>query len=113
MVCLARAARLARLVAIKGLPEQFGDDPDRLARFEREAKIVASLNHPAIAAVYALEEAAGKKFLIMEYVEGETLAARLDCGAWSVDETLEVAVQTAAGVEAGHEGGVPSGEVSG
>src|SRR5262245_46013584 len=76
VVYLARDPRLDRLVAIKALPGPLVNDPDRM-RFEREARIVASLNHPNIAAVYALEEQDGERFLIMEYVEGPTLAARL------------------------------------
>ncbi|MFN0138320.1 MAG: protein kinase domain-containing protein [Phycisphaerae bacterium] len=105
-VFLARDTRLDRLVAIKALPEHLVSDPDRLARFEREAKIVASLNHPGLAAVYALEEDAGKKLLVMEYVEGETLAARLKRGQLPVAEALQLAIQIAVALEAAHEKGV-------
>ncbi len=106
VVYLARDSRLDRLVAIKALPEQLTGDADRLARFEREAKIVASLNHPGIAAVYALELHEGKSFLIMEYVEGETLAARLKRERLPLDESLTAAVQIAEALEAAHEKGV-------
>lgn len=106
VVYLARDTRLDRRVAIKALPEHLSRDPERLARFEREAKIVASLNHPGIAAVYALESHEGKSFLVMEYVEGETLAARLKRGRLPLDETLSMAVQIAEALEAAHEKGV-------
>src|SRR5437879_9967926 len=66
--------KLGRSVAVKVLPESMASDPDRIARFEREAKVLASLNHPRIAALYGMEEDAGRHFLIMELVEGETLA---------------------------------------
>ena len=72
-VFLADDTTLDRKVAMKFLPEAFTNDPERMARFEREAKLPASLNHPNIAAIYGLEQADGKRFLIMEYVEGETL----------------------------------------
>jgi len=106
VVSLARDTRLDRNVAIKALPEHVAGDQERLGRFEREAKVVAHLNHPNIAGVYALEEFEGSKYLVMEYVEGETLAARLDRGALPVDEALEIAAQVAAGVEAAHDAGV-------
>ena len=73
----ARDTKLGREVAIKVLPEAFLFDPDRVARFEREAKVLASLNHPHIAALYGMEESGGRHFLVMELVEGETLAERL------------------------------------
>src|SRR5262245_31145599 len=76
-VSLARDTRLDRLVAIKALPDHLAADPDRLARFQREAKVLASLNHPGIAAIYGLEDVGDRQFLILEFVEGETLAARL------------------------------------
>jgi eukaryotic-like serine/threonine-protein kinase len=102
----ARDSRLGRDVAIKALPESLAHDADRLARFEREARLLASLNHPNIAAIYGLEEAGGQRYLVLEYVEGETLAQRLAKGALSLDETLHVCREIAAGVEAAHEGGV-------
>ncbi len=76
----AEDTNLSRDVAIKVLPEQFTKDPQRLARFEREAKLLASLNHPNIAAIYGLEEADGKRFLVLELVEGQTLAEKVAKG---------------------------------
>ncbi|MDA2934908.1 serine/threonine protein kinase, partial [Acidobacteria bacterium AH-259-D05] len=102
----AEDTNLSREVAIKVLPEQFTQDPQRLARFEREAKLLASLNHPNIAAIYGLEEADGVRFLSLELVEGETLAERVAKGALPVEEALEVCRQIAEGVEAAHEKGV-------
>jgi Tol biopolymer transport system component/predicted Ser/Thr protein kinase len=106
IVYLARDTRLDRPVAIKVLPEAFAADPERLARFEREARLLASLNHRNIAAIFGLEEAAGRRFLVLEYVEGETLAQRLTRGPLPVDETVDVCRQIAAALEAAHEGGV-------
>jgi len=88
------------------LPEQFTKDPQRLARFEREAKLLASLNHPNIAAIYGFEEADDVRFLAMELVPGETLAERVAKGPVPVEEALEVCRQIAEGVEAAHEKGV-------
>src|SRR5512139_703987 len=76
----AEDTTLGRHVAIKVLPDIFRDDPERLARFEREAKTLASLNHPNLAAIYGLEEASGRQLLVMELVEGETLAQRISRG---------------------------------
>jgi serine/threonine protein kinase len=73
----ARDSRLGRDVAIKALSENLAHDPDRLARFEREARLLASLNHPNIAAIYGLEEVSGQRYLVLEFVEGETLARHL------------------------------------
>lgn len=97
---------LGRQVAIKILPEEFSTDLERLARFEREAKLLATLNHPNIAAVYGFEEAKGFRFLVLELVEGETLQTRLDRGALPMDEALETCRQVAEGLEAAHERGV-------
>src|SRR5262245_10545644 len=102
----AHDSRLGRDVAIKALPENLARDPERLARFEREARLLASLNHPNIAAIYGLEEIGGQRYLVLEYVDGETLARRLAQGALALDETLHVCREIAAGVEAAHEGGV-------
>ena len=102
----AEDTNLGREVAIKVLPEQFTKDPQRLARFEREAKLLASLNHPNIAAIYGLEEAEGIRFLSLELVEGDTLAEHLTKGPFPVKEALEVCRQIAEGVEAAHEKGV-------
>ena len=106
VVYRAEDTNLSRDVAIKVLPEQFTQDPQRLARFEREAKLLASLNHPNIAAIYGLEEADGVRFLALELVEGETLAERVAKGPVPVEEALEVCRQIAEGVEAAHEKGV-------
>ncbi|MHC4975494.1 MAG: protein kinase domain-containing protein [Planctomycetota bacterium] len=106
VVYLARDTRLDRDVAIKSLPEHLAADPDRLARFEREAKALAQLHHENVAGIYGVEEADGARYLILEYVEGETLADRLDRGSIPVDEAIEIATQIAAGVEAAHEAGV-------
>jgi len=105
-VYLADDLSLDRKVALKFLPDVFTGDPERMARFEREAKLLASLNHPNIAAIYGLEQADGKRFLIMEYVSGETLQSRISKGALSVEEALAVCRQIAEGLEAAHEKGV-------
>ena len=102
----AEDTNLSREVAIKVLPEQFTKDPQRLARFEREAKLLAQLNHPNIAAIYGFEKAEGVHFLALELVEGETLAKRVAKGPLPVEEALEVCRQIAEGVEAAHEKGV-------
>ena len=102
----AEDTNLSREVAIKVLPEQFTQDPKRLARFEREAKLLASLNHPNIAAIYGLEEAEGVRFLALELVPGDTLQERVAKGPLPVEEALEVCRQIAEGVEAAHEKGV-------
>ena len=102
----ARDARLARDVAIKALPEAFARDPERLARFEREAKLLASLNHANVGAIFGLEEADGQRFLVLELVEGETLAARLARGTLPLLESLDVCRQIAAALESAHESGV-------
>ncbi|GJM25295.1 MAG: hypothetical protein DHS20C16_17100 [Phycisphaerae bacterium] len=106
VVYLAHDERLDRNVAIKALPPHLGQDPERLARFEREAKVLAQLNHPNVAGIYGLEESEGAKFLVLEYVEGDTLASHLDRGALPMDESLDVAVQIASGLEAAHDAGV-------
>ena len=105
-VYAANDLNLSRKVALKFLPEAFAGDPERMARFEREAKLLASLNHPNIAAIYGLEQAEGKRFLVLELVEGETLAQRLSKGALPVEEALAVCRQIADGLEAAHEKGV-------
>ena len=97
---------LGRQVAIKILPEEFSRNPERLARFEREAKLLATLNHPNIGAVFGFEEAKGLRFLVLELVEGETLQTRLDRGALPMDEALETCRQVAEGLEAAHDRGV-------
>jgi len=105
-VYAADDVNLNRKVALKFLPDAFAGDPERMARFEREARLLASLNHPNIAAIYGLEQAEGKRFIVMELVEGETLAQRLSKGALPLDEALGVCRQIAEGLEAAHEKGV-------
>jgi len=102
----ARDPRLAREVAIKGLPPAFAADPDRLARFRREAQTLASLNHPNIAAIYGLEDSGDVPYLVLELVEGETLAARLAREKLSSREAIALCVQIATAIEAAHERGV-------
>ena len=102
----ARDTKLDRDVALKVLPEAFTSDPDRLARFEREAKVLASLNHPNIGSIYGLEEAEGVKALVLELVEGPTLADRIKQGPIPIDEALPIAKQIAEALEAAHEQGV-------
>src|ERR1700681_3221820 len=102
----ATDSKLGRSVAIKLLPEAFTNDADRAARFEREARVLASLNHPNIAAIYGIEESGGRKFLVMELVPGETLADRIKRGAIPLDESLSVAKQIAEALESAHEKGV-------
>ena len=102
----ARDTKLKREVAIKILPDEFSRDPDRVSRFQREAQLLASLNHPNIAAIYDLEEDGGFRFLILELVEGETLAERLKRGPIPLDEALQIAIQIAEGLEAAHERGI-------
>ena len=102
----ARDTKLDRDVALKVLPQAFTDDPDRLARFEGEAKVLASLNHPIIGHIYGLEEAEGQKALVLELVEGPTLADRIKQGPIPVDEALPIAKQIAEALEAAHEAGV-------
>lgn len=106
VVFLARDTRLDRAAAIKALPEDVASDPERLQRFEREAKVLASLSHPNIAGIYGVEEQDGRRFLALEYIEGEALEGRLRRGPLPLDETLDIAVQVAAGIEAAHEGGI-------
>ncbi len=118
----AHDARLHRDVAIKILPDLFASDPDRMARFEREAQVLASLNHPHIAQIYGIEESPAKaghyetrgtdvgagfsRALVMELVEGETLADRIIRGPIPVDEAVTIAKQIADGLAAAHEQGI-------
>ncbi len=102
----ARDTRLRRDVAIKALPENLARDPERLARLEREARILASLNHPNIAAIYGIEDSEGSPFLVMECVEGESLASKLAVGPLPVEDALSVFLQIASGLEAAHGAGV-------
>src|SRR5262245_53950096 len=97
---------LKRPVAIKVLPASVSSDPDRLARFQREAEVLAALNHPNIAAIYGLERVDGTTGLVMELVEGPTLADRIAQGAISLAEALPIAKQIAEALEAAHERGI-------
>jgi serine/threonine-protein kinase len=106
VVWKATDTTLNRQAAIKVLPEAFADDPGRVGRFEREARFVASLNHPNVAGIYGTHEVPGCRFLAMEFVEGEDLAERLSRGMIPRDEALEIAVQIARGLEAAHDSGV-------
>src|SRR5437867_8299524 len=87
----ARDTKLGRAVAIKVLPDAFTNDAERMARFEREAKVLASLNHTNIAAIYGLEESGAVHALVMELVDGPTLAERIGAGAMSLDDVLPIA----------------------
>jgi hypothetical protein len=98
--------KLDREVAVKVLPAAFTADPERLARFEREAKLLAQLHHPNIASVFGLEESGGTRALVMELVEGPTLAERLESGALPLNECLSVSLQIAHALEAAHEKGI-------
>jgi serine/threonine protein kinase len=102
----AKDQKLGRDVAIKVMPQEFTQDTDRVARFQREAKLLASLNHPNIAAIYGLEESDGTNFLVMELVEGQTLDDRISRGAIPAEEALKLALQIAEALEAAHESGV-------
>jgi Tol biopolymer transport system component len=102
----AKDSKLGRDVAIKVLPDEFAKDADRVARFQREAKLLASLNHPNIAAIHGLEESGGTNFLVLEMVEGQTLADRIKSGPIPVEESLKLALQIAEALEAAHEKGV-------
>jgi serine/threonine-protein kinase len=102
----ARDTKLDRDVALKVLPDSFVHDPDRLARFQREAKVLASLNHPNIAHIHGLEESNSVRALVMELVEGEDLAQRLTRGAIPIDEALPIAKQITEALETAHEQGI-------
>ncbi len=106
VVYLGRDEKLGRPVAIKVLPDMFAQHPERLARFEREARLLASLNHANIASIYELGEDEGARYLVLEYVPGQTLSERLQPGALPVDEALHICAQIAEGLEAAHEKGV-------
>ena len=106
VVYRARDTKLDREVALKVLPEAFTADPDRLARFEREARVLASLNHPNIAAIHGLEDSDDTRALVLELVEGPTVADRIAEGPIPLDEALPIATQIAEALEAAHEAGV-------
>ena len=102
VVYRGRDSRLQRDVALKVLPDQLANDPDRLSRFEREAQLLASLNHSNIAQIYGLEQVEGATCIVMELVEGETLADRLKRGPMPFDEARDVARQIAEALAAAH-----------
>jgi Tol biopolymer transport system component len=102
----ARDTKLGRDVAIKILPRAFVADPVRLSRFEREARVLASLSHPGIAAIYGLEEAGDTRALVLELADGDTLAERLDAGPLPVEQALRLALQIAEALEVAHEKGI-------
>jgi serine/threonine-protein kinase len=102
----AQDTKLGRHVALKILPPTFRSDPERLGRFQREAQLLAALNHPRIGSIYGIEEAADVQFLVLELVDGETLAARLERGPLSVDEALAIAREVVEALDAAHEKGI-------
>ncbi len=102
----ASDTRLGREVAIKILPEAFAQDPARLARFEREARALASLNHPGLAAIYGLEEAGPVRYIVMELVPGETLAEKMAVGPVPIRESLQLSAQIADALETAHQKGI-------
>jgi serine/threonine-protein kinase len=102
----ARDTKLGREVAIKALPQEFATDTERVARLEREAKLLATLNHPNIGGIYGLEHVDGTRFLVLELIEGETLADLASRGPLPVDDALKVSRQIAEALEAAHEKGV-------
>src|SRR5215470_635161 len=102
----ARDLKLKRDVAIKILPDEFSRDPERVSRFQREAELLASLNHPNIAAIYDLLEANEGRFLVLELVDGETLAERIQRGPIPAEEALEIAKHICEALEAAHEKGI-------
>src|SRR5688572_14836315 len=106
VVYRARDTKLGRTVAIKALPELFASDPEHVARFAREAQLLATLNHPHIGGIHGLEEDHGSRFLILEYIDGQSLAERLTAGPMPLDEALEVAVQIAGALDAAPEKGI-------
>src|SRR5215468_1722739 len=106
VVFRAHDTKLQRDVALKLLPDHFANDPERLARFQREAQVLASLNHPNIGQIYGLEDSTSQRCIVMELVEGDTLRERLNRGRISMDEALDVANQIALALEAAHEKGI-------
>jgi len=106
VVFRAHDSKLDREVAIKILPKEMSGDPERTARFAREARTLASLQHANVAAVYGYEEVEDIRFLVMELIEGEDLRERLERGAIPVDEAIDIACQIAAGLEAAHDNNI-------
>src|ERR1051326_2267643 len=106
VVYLATDMKLGRDVAIKALPDKFASDPERLSRFEREARMLASLNHPNIASIHGVEDADGARYLVLEFVPGETVAERLKRGPLEIPEAIMVCRQIAEALEAAHDKGI-------
>jgi serine/threonine protein kinase len=106
IVYLGEDDELGRPVAVKVLPDAVADDPDRLARFEREARLRAAVHHPHVASIFGVGNAGGQRYLALEYVPGESLADRLGAGPLALEEALAICSQIAAGLEAAHEAGV-------
>jgi serine/threonine-protein kinase len=102
----AKDTRLGRDVAIKVLPDDFTSDPERMARLRREARVLASLNHPCVAGIHQLEEVEGRQFLVMELVDGEDLSSMLVGGAIQPEEVIRLGIQIASGLEAAHDRGI-------
>src|SRR5215813_2806212 len=102
----ARDTRLQRTVAMKVIPQEFAQDGQRMARFQREAQVLASLNHPNIASIYGIEESGDRRALVMELVEGPTLADRVKRNAIPFEEALPIARQIAEALEYAHECGI-------
>jgi eukaryotic-like serine/threonine-protein kinase len=102
----ARDTKLGRDVALKVLPESFAADPERVARMHREAQVLAALNHSNIAAIHGFEDSGDVHALVLEFVDGETLAERIERGPIPLDEALPIAKQTAEALEAAHEQGI-------
>ena len=101
----ARDTKLGRDVAIKVLPDEFAHDTERLRRFQREAKVLASLNHPNIASIYGLEQSGSTHYLVLELVPGKTLAERISGGPIPLEEALEIATKIGEALEEAHEQG--------
>src|SRR5262245_21266007 len=101
-----RDSKLGRDVAVKALPDAFARDEERLVRFQREAQALPSLNHPNVASIHELKEVDGSKYLILELVEGETLAERISRGPLSVNDTLDIGAQIAQALAAAHDKGI-------
>jgi serine/threonine-protein kinase len=102
----AKDSKLGRDVALKILPDVFSKDTQRMSRFQREAHLLASLNHPNIASIYGVEESNGRRCLVLELIEGEDLSVRLKSGPMPLEEGLEIARQVAEALEAAHEKGI-------
>jgi serine/threonine protein kinase len=102
----ARDTKLKRDVALKVLPEAFARDPDRMARFQHEAEVLAALNHPNIAAIYGLEDSTGTVAIVMELVQGRSLAEKIRTRGTPLPEVLNLAIQVACGLEAAHKVGI-------